>query len=50
MKKIKKFVILDRDFSLEAGEITPTLKVRRTVVAERFGGLFDGLYEGDGAS
>ncbi len=44
VEQIKKFVILDRDLSIEDGELTPTLKVKRSVVNERFSGLFDELY------
>jgi long-chain acyl-CoA synthetase len=42
--KIKKFVILDHDLSQETGELTPTLKVKRNVVNEKYADLFDELY------
>jgi long-chain acyl-CoA synthetase len=41
---IKKFVILDRDLSVEDGEITPSLKVKRKVVEERYRAQLDSLY------
>jgi long-chain acyl-CoA synthetase len=44
-EQIKKFVILDHDLSQETGELTPTLKVKRNVVNEKYSGLFDRLYE-----
>ena len=44
VEQIKKFVILDHDLSQETGELTPTLKVKRNVVNEKYQGLFDGLY------
>src|SRR5215211_582122 len=44
--KIKKFVILDHDLSQETGELTPTLKVKRNVVNEKYADLFDRLYAG----
>lgn len=43
---IKRFEILDRDLSLESGELTPTGKVKRSVVMERRADLVDTLYEG----
>lgn len=43
-EQIKKFVILERDFSLETGEITPTLKLKRNIVAAKFSGVLDELY------
>jgi long-chain acyl-CoA synthetase len=46
VEQIKKFVILDRDLSIEEGELTPTLKVKRNVINDRFGDLFDSLYSG----
>jgi long-chain acyl-CoA synthetase len=42
--QIKRFRILDRDFSADEGEITPTLKLRRRVVAEHFGEEIEELY------
>jgi long-chain acyl-CoA synthetase len=46
VEQIKKFVVLDRDLTIEDGELTPTLKVKRSVVNERFGDLFEALYSG----
>jgi long-chain acyl-CoA synthetase len=41
---IKGFVVLDRELSIEGGELTPSQKVRRTVIAERYGERLDALY------
>ena len=41
---IKKFVILEADFSQERGDLTPTLKVKRKVVTERHKKLLDSFY------
>jgi long-chain acyl-CoA synthetase len=43
-EKIKKLALLTREFSQEAGEITPTLKVKRRVVEERYKPLIDAMY------
>ena len=43
-ESIKYFRILERDFSLETGELTPSLKVKRKVVTERFRELIDEMY------
>jgi len=43
-EQIKKFALLDRELSAEAGELTPTLKVRRRVVGERFSSIIRNLY------
>lgn len=41
----KKLAILDHDFSPESGELTPTLKVKRNVVSERYRDVIDALYD-----
>jgi len=45
-EKIKKLALLPRELSQEAGELTPTLKVKRRVVEERYRTLIDDLYQG----
>jgi len=35
-EQIKKFVLLERDFSAKENEITPTLKLKRKIVSVRF--------------
>ncbi|MEA2256105.1 MAG: long-chain acyl-CoA synthetase [Solirubrobacteraceae bacterium] len=47
VEQVKRFVILDHDLSQETGELTPTLKVKRNVVNDKYAELFDALY-GDG--
>ncbi|HTU95996.1 MAG TPA: long-chain fatty acid--CoA ligase, partial [Solirubrobacteraceae bacterium] len=44
VEQIKKFAILERDLTVEDGELTPTLKVKRAVVNERFADLFEAMY------
>ncbi|MBA3288210.1 MAG: AMP-binding protein [Acidimicrobiia bacterium] len=44
VEQIKKFKILPRDFTLEAGELTPSLKLKRNVVYETYADAFTDLY------
>ena len=44
VEQIKKFALLDHDLTQETGELTPTLKLKRNVVHERYAELFEGLY------
>jgi long-chain acyl-CoA synthetase len=44
VEQIKKFKILPEDLSQATGELTPTLKVKRNVVHEKFAGDIDALY------
>jgi long-chain acyl-CoA synthetase len=46
IEQVKRFAILDRDLTQADGELTPTLKVKRATVYERYGSLFAELYEG----
>jgi long-chain acyl-CoA synthetase len=43
--QVKKFAILERDLSQEDGELTPSLKVKRNVVYERYARRFKSLYD-----
>ena len=45
-EKIKKIALLAREFTIEAGELTPTLKVKRRVVEEKYKSLIDEMYQG----
>ncbi|HEX6534988.1 MAG TPA: long-chain fatty acid--CoA ligase [Gemmatimonadaceae bacterium] len=40
----KKVGLLENDFTIESGELTPTLKVRRRIVDRKYAALIDGLY------
>ena len=44
--QVKKFRILDHDLTVEGGQLTPTLKVKRRVVDERYAEVLDQLYSG----
>jgi len=43
-EKIKKIALLDHEFTVEGGEMTPTLKVKRRVIDEKYRAVIDGLY------
>jgi len=47
---IKKFVLLPRDFSVEGGELTPTLKLKRKVIYEKYRERIESLYDQNGTT
>jgi long-chain acyl-CoA synthetase len=45
VEQIRRFMLLPREFSIETGELTPTLKVRRKAVAEKFSREIEVMYQ-----
>lgn len=43
-ERVRKFVLLDKPFSIESGEITPSMKIKRKFVEERYGHLIEEMY------
>ena len=46
-EQIRKFAILPNDFTIESGEITPTLKVKRKFIYQKYKQLIDSMYPPD---
>ena len=47
VENVRKFRVLNQPLSVEAGELTPTLKVRRNVVIDRNKAIVDAMYATD---
>jgi len=43
-ERIKKIALLENEFTIEGGELTPTLKVKRRVIDEKYRDVIEGLY------
>ena len=44
-EKVKRFTLLPEPFSMETGELTNTLKIRRKVIEERYKDIIDSMYD-----
>lgn len=44
-EKVKKIILLDKELTVDGGELTPTLKVKRRVIDEKYRTLIDTLYQ-----
>ena len=45
-ERVRKFALLDKPFTIESGEITPSLKIKRKVVEEKYNYLIEQMYYG----
>jgi long-chain acyl-CoA synthetase len=43
-EQVKKFSVIDREFSIDDGEMTPTMKMKRNVIEQRFRPIIDQMY------
>ena len=45
IERIRRFALIDEPFTLENGMLTPTLKIRRHLIRDRYAAILDALYE-----
>ena len=45
VEQIRKFTLLPREFSIESGELTPTLKMKRKIINQNFAGEIEAMYK-----
>ncbi len=45
-ERVRKFTILEKPFTIEGGEMTPSLKIKRKVIEERYKDLIEDMYKG----
>ncbi|MBK9766285.1 MAG: hypothetical protein IPP63_04325 [Chloracidobacterium sp.] len=43
-EKVKKFILLENELTVDGGELTPTMKLKRRVVDEKYRELIDEMY------
>ena len=46
-EQVRRFALLEKEFSQEDDEMTPTLKLKRNVIIEKYGDVIDGMYPED---
>ena len=44
-ERVRRFVLLEKPLSLEEGEITPSLKIKRKVIEKKYSDLIEGMYQ-----
>jgi long-chain acyl-CoA synthetase len=44
-EKVKKVALIENEFTIEGGELTPTLKVKRRVIDDKYRDVIEKLYE-----
>jgi long-chain acyl-CoA synthetase len=49
-EKVRRFALLERDFTTDSGELTPTLKLKRRVIAEKYAAAIAGIGGGEEGS
>jgi long-chain acyl-CoA synthetase len=47
-ERVRRVALLPEEFSIDGGEMTPTLKIKRRVVDENFGPVIEEMYSGGG--
>ena len=47
VEQVKKFAILERPFGIDSGELTPTLKIKRKVVSQKYAAQIEAMYADD---
>jgi len=48
-EKLRDFRLIANEFTVETGELTPTLKVKRRIIEDKYGHLIEDIFEGDSA-
>jgi long-chain acyl-CoA synthetase len=45
-ERVRRFALLEKPFTIEEGELTPSLKIRRNVVEEKYSHVIEEMYQG----